>query len=35
MTLVFIGAGILIGALGSMVSIGRYLKKEGNELLGW
>ncbi|MBE6738097.1 MAG: ABC transporter permease [Ruminococcaceae bacterium] len=35
MTLAFIGAGILIGALGSMVSIGRYLRKEGNELLGW
>ncbi len=35
MTLVFIGAGILIGALGSMLSIGRYLRKEGNELLGW
>lgn len=35
MTLAFIGAGALIGALGSVVSIGRYLKKEGNELLGW
>ncbi|MBQ4569896.1 MAG: permease-like cell division protein FtsX [Ruminococcus sp.] len=35
MTLVFIGAGMLIGALGSVVSIGRYLRKEGNELLGW
>lgn len=34
-TLVFIFAGMMIGALGSMVSIGRYLKKEGNELLGW
>ncbi len=34
-TIVFIGAGVLIGALGSVVSIGRYLKKEGNELLGW
>lgn len=31
----FIGAGVLIGALGSMLSIGRYLRKEGNELLGW
>ena len=29
------GAGMLIGALGSVVSIGRYLRKEGNELLGW
>ena len=35
MTLVFIGSGILIGALGSVLSIGRYLRKEGNELLGW
>lgn len=35
MSLAFVGAGILIGALGSMLSIGRYLKKEGNELLGW
>ncbi len=35
MTLAFIGAGMLIGALGSVVSIGRYLRKEGNELLGW
>lgn len=34
-TLLIIGAGVLIGALGSLVSIGRYLKKEGNELLGW
>lgn len=34
-TLAFVGAGILIGAVGSVVSIGRYLKKEGNELLGW
>lgn len=34
-TLAFILAGVLIGALGSVVSIGRYLKKEGNELLGW
>ena len=35
MTLACIGAGIVIGALGSMLSIGRYLRKEGNELLGW
>ena len=32
---IFIAAGMFIGMLGSMVSIGRYLKKEGNELLGW
>lgn len=31
----FIVAGVLIGALGSVLSIGRYLRKEGNELLGW
>ncbi len=34
-TVAFILAGVLIGALGSMLSIGRYLRKEGNELLGW
>lgn len=28
-------AGMIIGMLGSMLSIGRYLRKEGNELLGW
>ena len=31
----FILAGVLIGALGSVLSIGRYLRKEGNELFGW
>ena len=31
----FIAAGMLIGMLGSLLSIGRYLRKEGNELLGW
>lgn len=31
----FIAAGMVIGMLGSMLSIGRYLRKEGNELLGW
>lgn len=34
-SLAFVVAGMLIGALGSVVSIGRYLRKEGNELLGW
>lgn len=34
-SLAFIGAGVVIGAIGSILSIGRYLKKEGNELLGW
>lgn len=33
--LAFIVAGMLIGMLGSVISIGRYLRKEGNELLGW
>lgn len=33
--LIFIAAGMLIGMLGSIISIGRYLRKEGNELLGW
>lgn len=31
----FILAGMVIGMLGSLLSIGRYLRKEGNELLGW
>lgn len=31
----FIVAGMIIGMLGSLLSIGRYLRKEGNELLGW
>lgn len=30
-----IAAGIVIGAMGSIISIRKYLKKEGNELLGW
>lgn len=33
--LIFIGAGILIGALSGFISIRKYLKKEGNEILGW
>ncbi len=32
---VFIVTGMIIGMLGSLISIGRYLRKEGNELLGW
>lgn len=32
---IFIVAGMIIGMLGSLLSIGRYLRKEGNELLGW
>ncbi len=31
----FSGAGILIGALGGFISITKYLKKEGGEILGW
>lgn len=31
----FFLAGIVFGALGGMISISRYLKKEGGELLGW
>lgn len=31
----FVGAGVVVGALGSMVSIRRYLTHEGNEILGW
>lgn len=30
-----IAAGVIIGAMGAIISIGKYLKKEGNELLGW
>lgn len=28
-------AGVVIGAMSGFISIGKYLKKEGNELLGW
>ncbi len=31
----FVGAGVIVGALGSFLSIRKYLKKEGNEILGW
>ena len=31
----FIGAGIAFGALGGIISISKYLKKEGGEILGW
>lgn len=33
--LVFAAAGIIIGALSGFISIRKYLKKEGNEILGW
>lgn len=31
----FLGAGVLVGVLGSLLSISRFLKREGNEILGW
>ena len=31
----FLGAGVLVGVVGSWVSIRRFLKREGNEILGW
>lgn len=34
-TAAFVAAGIVVGSLGSMISIRRYLKHEGNEILGW
>lgn len=33
--LAFLGSAILIGALGSFISVSKYLKKEGGEILGW
>lgn len=34
-TLIFILAGALFGALGGMISIGKYLKKEGGDIVDW
>ena len=31
----FLAAGILVGVMGSLLSISRFLKREGNEILGW
>ena len=31
----FTAAGVIVGSLGSLLSIRKYLKKEGNEILGW
>ncbi len=31
----FVAAGVIVGALGSLLSMRKYLKKEGNEILGW
>ncbi len=33
--LIFVLAGVVIGALSGFISIRKYLKKEGNEILGW
>ena len=35
MVLSFLAVGILVGFFGGFISIRKYLKKEGNELLGW
>lgn len=32
---IFAISGMLVGALGGFISIRKYLKKEGNEILGW
>ena len=34
-SIAFVAAGVVVGALGSWLSIRKYLKKEGNEILGW
>jgi Cell division protein len=34
-TLAFVLAGTAFGAIGGMISIGRYLKKEGGDVVGW
>ncbi|HHZ05881.1 MAG TPA: ABC transporter permease [Clostridiales bacterium] len=31
----FVLAGMFVGAMGGVISISKYLKKEGNEILGW
>lgn len=31
----FVAVGVVVGALGSMLSIRKFLKQEGNEILGW
>ncbi len=31
----FVAAGVVVGSLGSLLSIRKYLKQEGNEILGW
>lgn len=34
-TLFFLGAGALFGAMGGLISIGRYLKREGGDIVDW
>ena len=31
----FIAVGVLVGFFGGFISIRKYLKKEGNEIIGW
>ena len=35
LALIFILVGVLVGLFGGFISIRKYLKKEGNEILGW
>ncbi len=35
LALAFVAAGLLVGFFGGFISIRKYLKKEGNEILGW
>lgn len=35
MTIIFVIAGAIFGSIGASISIRKFLKKEGNELLGW
>lgn len=35
MALAFVAVGVLVGFFGGFISIRKYLRKEGNEILGW
>lgn len=35
LTIIFIGCGMVVGAVGSLISMHKYLKIEGGETLGW
>ena len=35
LALIFVLVGVLVGFFGGFISIRKYLKKEGNEILGW